>query len=168
MAAAAVVILGILGCIAIGVVSMLGAMMGGSSDDGSDDCTSPVDVAPASMSGAGTRGLSAAQLAHAGTVVTEGRRLGVPTQGIVIALAVASQESHFTIYANDGKGSDITVLQAGVNQSLDLPHEAVGSDHGSVGIFQQQWPWWGNLPDLMDPAKSADKFYAALSKVPAW
>jgi murein DD-endopeptidase MepM/ murein hydrolase activator NlpD len=168
MAAAAVVILGILGCIAIGVVSMLGAMMGGSSDDGSDDCTSPVDVAPASMSGAGTRGLSAAQLAHAGTVVTEGRRLGVPTQGIVIALAVASQESHFTIYANDGKGSDITVLQAGVNQSLDLPHEAVGSDHGSVGIFQQQWPWWGNLPDLMDPVKSADKFFAALSKVPAW
>ncbi len=70
---------------------------------------------------------------------------------ILIALAVASQESRFTNYANDGRGSDISFLQTGISASLRLPHEAVGSDHGSVGVFQQQWPWWGTLPDLMNP-----------------
>lgn len=51
---------------------------------------------------------------------------------------------------------------------LALPHEAVGSDHGSVGVFQQQWPWWGTLADLMDPTKSAGKFYESLLEVPGW
>ncbi len=166
--AAALAIVAILGCLAIGVVSMFGAMMGLSTDSGSGGCASEVQAAPMAVGGAGARGLGAAQRANAGTVITEGRRLGVPSQGIVIALAVASQESRFTNYANDGKGPDITVLQSGVSQSLDLPHEAVGSDHGSVGIFQQQWPWWGDLQDLMDPATSADKFYAALLKVHGW
>lgn len=48
------------------------------------------------------------------------------------------------------------------------PHEAVGTDHGSLGIFQQQWPSWGSMRDLMDPAASAGTFYDALTKVPGW
>ena len=62
----------------------------------------------------------------------------------MIALATASQESGFTNYANDGRGSDLAFDQLGIERSLLLPHEAVGTDHGSVGVFQQQWPWWGN------------------------
>ena len=42
--------------------------------------------------------------------------------------------------------------------SLRLPHD-VGTDHGSVGVFQQQWPWWGSLTEPMTPATAARKFY---------
>src|SRR3954451_19577210 len=111
-------------------------------------CTS--DPARSGIPASATRvgGLSAAQLANAGAVIAEGRRRRVPTQAVVIALAVASQESNFTNYANDGRGSDLDFFQAGIQRSLALPHEAVGTDHGSLGIFQQQWPWWGTMADL--------------------
>jgi murein DD-endopeptidase MepM/ murein hydrolase activator NlpD len=86
----------------------------------------------------------------------------------VIALAVARQESNFTNYANDGKGHDLGALQHGIEASLDLPHEGVGSDHGSLGVFQQQWPWWGSIQDLMTPSTAAEKFYKALLAIPDW
>ncbi|WP_148573450.1 peptidoglycan DD-metalloendopeptidase family protein [Nocardioides caldifontis] len=108
------------------------------------------------------------QLANAGTVIAVGNRMGVPRRGIVVALAVASQESRFRNYANDGEGGDLLIIQQGIEASLGLPHEAVGTDHGSLGIFQQQWPWWGTMRDLMEPAVAAEKFYTALLGVPGW
>lgn len=113
-------------------------------------------------------GLTEDQLANAAAVIQEGRRRAVPDQGIVIALATALQESGLRIYANDGLGGDLAADQVGIARSLDLPHEAVGTDHGSLGIFQQQWPWWGDMNALMDPSQSASLFYAALSHVPNW
>ena len=101
-------------------------------------------------------------------MVDAGRAERIPVRGIVIALAVASQESGFKVYANDGHGGDLAPDQRGVAASLELAHDAVGSDHGSLGLFQQQWPWWGSLGDLMDPATSARIFYTALLKVPRW
>ena len=58
-------------------------------------------------------GLTSSQLANAGAIIEEGNRLHVPARGIVIALAMASQESHFTNYANDGKGGDLISIQHG-------------------------------------------------------
>ena len=121
---------------------------------------------PAAVSSAS--GLTDDQLAHASAVIAEGRRRSVPDQGIVIALATALQESGLRIYANDGLGGDLAADQQGISRSLDLPHEAVGTDHGSLGIFQQQWPWWGDMSELTDPTRSAGLFYAALSQVPNW
>jgi len=112
--------------------------------------------------------LNPAQLQHAATIIAVGRTSGVPDQGKVIALATALQESRLRVYANDGLGEDLEPDQRGVGASLQLPHEAVGSDHGSLGIFQQQWPWWGSVGDLMDPATSAGLFYTALSGVAGW
>ena len=51
---------------------------------------------------------------------------------------------------------------------MSLPHEAVGTDHGSLGVFQQQWPWWGTMTELMTPSTAARKFYRALLSRPAW
>src|SRR4051794_15013356 len=96
-----------------------------------------------SVEARGVGGLTSSQLANATAIITEGIHLRVPTQGIVIALAVANQESHFTNYAKDGKGGDLLSIQSGIAASLHFPHEAVGTDHGSLGVFQQQWPWWG-------------------------
>ena len=110
--------------------------------------------------------LTPAQLANAGAIIAEGRRRGVPAQGIVIALATASQESHFTNYANDGRGGDLAVYQRGIEQSLQLPHEAVGTDHGSLGSLPAAVALVGTMRDLMDPTMAAGKFYDALLKVP--
>lgn len=117
---------------------------------------------------ASTAGLAEDQLRHAGIIIAVGRERGVPAKGIVIALATALQESRLRIYANDGLGGDLAPDQQGIQASLNLPHDALGTDHGSLGIFQQQWPWWGSMQQLMDPATSAGLFYVALSRVPGW
>lgn len=122
----------------------------------------------ATYNGPGVAGLSQLQMSRAAAIVAEGRQMGIPDRGIVVALATASQESHFQVYANDGQGGDLKADQAGIAASLNIPHDAVGTDHGSLGVFQQQWPWWGTMQELMDPAMSAQKFYNALLKVPNW
>src|SRR3954451_10632226 len=118
--------------------------------------------------GPAARNLTAGQRRNAAAIITTGRRRRLPDQAIVVALAVASQESRFTNYANDGRGGDLVWSQAGIARSLSLPHEAVGSDHGSLGVFQQQWPWWGSMRELMTPAIAAGKFYDSLTQVPGW
>lgn len=80
--------------------------------------------------GTSTDELTREQLANAATIVSVGLRMRVPRQGIVVALATAHQESRFLNYANDGIGFDLSVDQRGIDKSLDLPHQAVGSDHG--------------------------------------
>lgn len=145
-------------------VLMFLVVLGGTDQPGAD-CAPGGSVVLAADS---RRLLSEDQLTNAATVVAVGNRLGVPRRGLVVALAVAHQESGFLNYANDGLGGDLSVFQGGIARSLDLPHQAVGSDHGSLGIFQQQWPWWGSMEQLMDPRVAAQKFYDALLKVPHW
>ena len=154
------------GGIFVGSLFLLSAMMGSVPDE-SSGCDTMLAGSTQSVANATQVGdLTPAQLANASAIIQDGRRRHIPLQGIVVALATASQESHFTNYANDGRGNDLAFYQQDVAQSLQLPHEAVGSDHGSVGVFQQQWPWWGTLSDLMDPTKSAGKFYESLLEVP--
>ncbi|RYU14793.1 peptidoglycan DD-metalloendopeptidase family protein [Nocardioides iriomotensis] len=154
----------------LGVFALLGTLLGLPLfiNDDVESCNGP-DVSLASPSQVESlRELSEPQLANAATIIGVGYRLGVSRKGIVVALAVAHQESGFLNYANDGRGGDLIFLQAGIEDSLGLPHQAVGSDHGSLGVFQQQWPWWGSMEELMDPAKAAEKFYRALLKVRGW
>jgi murein DD-endopeptidase MepM/ murein hydrolase activator NlpD len=135
-----------------------------------DNCAAPqpdVDLA-VDTTDPTAAGLSAVQLENAATVIAVGNRMSIPRHGLVVALAVANQESRFLNYANDGQGGDLRFDQIGIAASLDLPHQAVGTDHGSLGIFQQQWPWWGTMTELMDPATAAAKFYDALVQVPGW
>jgi murein DD-endopeptidase MepM/ murein hydrolase activator NlpD len=139
-----------------------------SADNPGCDGSGPAAVLAGDPAGAGSDGLDAAQSANATTVVNQGMRLHIADRGIVVALATASQESGFRNYANDGRGGDLLFSQAGIAASLRLAHDAVGSDHGSLGIFQQQWPWWGTMHDLMTPAVAAAKFYHALSQVAGW
>jgi hypothetical protein len=101
-------------------------------------------------------GLTRNQWEHAKTIVATGRRMGVPRRGLVVAVATGMQESKLRMYAN-----------AKVPASLDLPHTHVGSDHDSVGLFQQR-PNWGSVADRMNPVESAERFYAALREIPGW
>ena len=142
---------------------MVMVLIGGQADI-EELCGPESDVALA----AGSTDLDQAQLENASAVIAEGRRLEVPERAILVALAVAHQESGFRNYANDGVGGDLEADQQGIEASMELPHDAVGTDHGSLGVFQQQWPWWGSMPELMDPTTAARKFYSALLEVPGW
>ena len=170
-------LLAALGVAATGGASAAGVCAAGS---GTDDARGLLDAeevpwAQAALvvnggppaSGPGTA-LGGAQRRVAEQIITEGRRQQIPDQGIVIALAVASQESRFQVYANDGRGTDLRPEQRKIARSLAFPHDAVGTDHGSLGPFQQQWPWWGTMQQLMDPTTSAGRFYADLVKIPGW
>lgn len=70
-------------------------------------------------------------------------------------------------------------MQANANNplSLTLPHDRVGSDKDSLGLYQQRTKWWfetaGDSEDervrtLMDATRSSRLFFAALQRVPNW
>src|SRR6188472_235269 len=111
----------------VGSLFLLSAMMGSVPDESSGCDTVLAGSTPSGDAATQVGDLTPAQLANASAIIQEGRRRRVPLQGIVIALATASQESHFTNYANDGRGNDLAFYQQDVAQSLQLPHEAVSS-----------------------------------------
>lgn len=154
--------------IGIAVLATMTLMMGGSTMMFATPCVGQSSVIPANGSIAGqTRGLDEKRAAYAREVIRAGRQMGISDYGIVIALATVAQESNFQMWANDGTGR-LKADQGGVVESLSYPHDRVGNDHGSVGLFQQQFPWWGSLAQLMDPGESARIFYAKLVQVPGW
>ena len=98
-------------------------------------------------------------------IIAEGRRARtdgpdylqhpvMSARGIVIALATGIVESNLKMYASHADP-----------ESLNYPHEAIGSDANSVGVFQQRAPWWGTVADRMDVARSAAMFYSKLAKL---
>ncbi|MEU8125688.1 M23 family metallopeptidase [Micromonospora sp. NPDC049049] len=96
------------------------------------------------------------QVRNAAIIIKVGQDMGVPSRGWVVALATAMQESALRNLANSG-----------VPESLALPHEGVGADHDSLGLFQQR-PGWGSVAERLNPAYAARKFYEKLVKVGSW
>jgi peptidoglycan hydrolase-like protein with peptidoglycan-binding domain len=99
-------------------------------------------------------GLNKTQFGHAEAIVAAVKARGLPERAARIAIEVGLTESGLRVYANRN-----------VPASLKLPHEAVGDDHLSVGIFQQQTPMWGACADCMGVATSTAKFLNALGEV---
>ncbi|MBM0237542.1 peptidase M23 [Micromonospora sp. ATA32] len=111
----------------------------------------PVDPAPVA-------GLDQVQMNNAKAIVRAGRDMGVPRRALVIAVATAMQESNLYNFASG-------VLP----ESQNYPHQAVGWDHDSVGLFQQRSSsGWGPVGSLMDPGFAARQFLSALLAVPGW
>lgn len=103
-------------------------------------------------------GLDQQQMDNAALIVKQGRAQGMPDRALVIAVATAMQESDL-----------YNIASSAVPSSLQLPHQGVGSDHDSVGLFQQRASQgWGTVAQLMDPSSSARLFYSALSQVQGW
>lgn len=101
-------------------------------------------------------GFSGPQLAYAAAIVAAGVEMGAPQRAQVIAVATAMQEASLLMYANSGDAA-----------SLALPHDRVGNDHDSVGLFQQR-PGWGPVEVRMDAKASAKLFYDKLLALPGW
>lgn len=128
---------------------------------------------------------------HVRTIIGVGKAMSIPEKGQIIAITTALVESSLKNYANDGvynttrNPADATLAEptnilAFISKSIGFPHDAVGSDATSVGIFQQQ-AWWGsvgnstweNNPDatitrLMDPTFQAQKFYDRMLTIANW
>ena len=103
-------------------------------------------------------GLSDSQMANAVAIIEAGEDKGLGRDAWAVALATAMQESKLKNYAN-----------VNVPESYDFNHQAEGSDHDSVGLFQQRpSSGWGSVEELMDPKTSASKFYGSLKKVKNW
>jgi murein DD-endopeptidase MepM/ murein hydrolase activator NlpD len=85
----------------------------------------------------------AEQVGHAATIANVGIHMGVPTRGLVIAVATAIQES------------DLRNITGGLDDS--------------TGLFQQRpSQGWGTAEQLRDPVYAAGKFYEKLLTVPGW
>ncbi|MEU1396277.1 peptidase M23 [Micromonospora zamorensis] len=111
----------------------------------------PTDPAPVA-------GLDEDQMENAEAIVRAGRKMGVPRRGLVIAVATAMQESNL-----------YNVASGVLPESQDYPHQGVGWDHDSVGLFQQRSSsGWGPVGRLMDPEFATRQFLAALEQVPGW
>jgi hypothetical protein len=75
---------------------------------------------------------------NAQIIVDVGRSLGVPDQGIVVALAAAAQESGLK----------------------NVPH----GDSDSLGLFQQRpSQGWGTVDEVLDPVRAATGFYGGVA-----
>jgi LAS superfamily LD-carboxypeptidase LdcB len=81
-------------------------------------------------------------------------------------------------YANDGtstlvgsaEGRQLNDAERAVaRESLKYPHDKVGNNLDSIGLFQQRpMSGWGAPEDLIDPVKSSGLFFDRLVKVPGW
>jgi hypothetical protein len=119
---------------------------------------STTSAKPKATRAAPVAGLSRAQMDNAATIVKVGVSMGLPRRGLIVAICTAMQESDLYNLASD-------VLP----ESFDYPHQGSGSDHDSVGLFQQRTSTgWGTVEELMTPATSARRFYEALLAVPGW
>jgi hypothetical protein len=103
-------------------------------------------------------GLSQTQMNNAMAIVKVAEQKGMGERGAVIALATAMQESQL-----------LNLASTAVPESENYHHEGSGSDHDSVGLFQQRsTSGWGEVKDLMTPSYSAGAFLDALKQVPNW
>jgi len=110
------------------------------------------------MTSAADLSLTPNQFRYAQAIITTVGQRQLVKRVAVLAIETAITESGLQMYANGNNA-----------ESLKLPHDAVGWDHGSVGLFQQQVGGapnstanWGTTQELMDPRISCGKFLDAL------
>ena len=141
---------GPLAAVAVLVLVFGVTVVGGVLDANAAQLSAPVCASTGSVSG-----LTDAQAQNARTVVAVAvGRAGA--RAALIALMVGLAESHLLVLSN----STVTAGQG-------LPFQGVGSDHDSLGIFQQR-AGWGSAAQRMDPVVSTNLFLDALTSSPAW
>lgn len=105
--------------------------------------SNPTLCAPGGSPGTGLTGYDADQMTNAATIVSVGAQLNVPTQGHVVAIAAALQESGL--------------------------HNLNHGDRDSLGLFQERpSQGWGSPTQIMNPTYAATQFYRHLLTVPGW
>jgi cell wall-associated NlpC family hydrolase len=88
----------------------------------------------------GGTSFTAEQLKNAAIIASVGKQVGATQRDIVTALTTAMTES-------------------------TLHNYTTAVDHASLGLFQQQPPWWGTPEQIIDPVYASKKFYSALMSI---
>ncbi len=115
-------------------------------------------VAPTPAVVAPVAGLDQAQMNNAKRIVDVGRSMGLPQRAWVIAVACAMQESNL-----------YNLASTALPESYNYENEGSGSDHDSVGLFQQRpSSGWGSVRQIMNPEYAATQFYQGLVRVSGW
>jgi hypothetical protein len=122
--------------------------------------------------------LDAAQERNAKIITAVAHARGLGDNGAAIGVAAALAESTLYNFANDGSSMEYDALQgrrltdnerAVARQSMAYPHDEVGNNLDSVGLFQQRpMTGWGPPQTLMDPVLSTGLFFDHLVQVPHW
>ena len=99
--------------------------------------------------------LSAVQAQNARTIASVASARG-GRNAVLISLIVALAESDLRLLGNP------EVVEAAI-----IPHQGIGRDHDSVGLFQQR-AGWGSAAARMDPVTSTNAFLDALFAVDGW
>lgn len=111
-------------------------------------------IVPSGLSATNVNGesvtLTQQQLTRAATVIAVGKSEEVPARGQLIAIMTALTESSLRVLSST----------RAYPQSVTVPNDGDGSDHDSVGLFQQRpAAGWGTVENLMDPVWSSRAFY---------
>jgi len=127
---------------------------------------------------ASASGLDSAQERNARIIIGVATARGLGGAGAAIGVAAALAESSLYNDANDGtstlvgtvEGRQLTAAERPVaRESLDYPHDRVGDNLDSIGLFQQRpMSGWGPPRELIDPATSAGLFFDRLVQIPGW
>jgi hypothetical protein len=155
---AAIAVLLAPGAAVLGVATLVSPAAAGSGScmwDG--DAAASLGVAgtvPSSLTVTNTNGetvtLSKQQLTRAATIIAVGHNDRIPVRGQLIAIMTALTESSLRVLSNT----------SAYPTSAGIPHDGDGSDHDSVGLFQQRpAAGWGTVENLMDPVWSSRAFY---------
>lgn len=168
---------------ALGVMILLAASVGGSQTaqmENNDSLNGGCSSTTSKQTGAQDSGASDDDKVNKNvrTIIGIGKGLGISETGIKIALVTAIKESGIRNLANDGvHGSEDNGGQwpdAGADhylsiakQSMDVPNDGSGTDHDSVGIYQQRISYWwagadndpNTVTSMMDPQYQATVFY---------
>lgn len=128
--------------LAVGFVGFLAAVSSAASEDtGSGDVRS--SCLPAGVAQVDAAEFTPTQVSNAAVIVSVGKRMGVPPEGWVIAVATAIQES-----------------------GLRNLHRG---DLDSLGLFQQRpSAGWGTPEQITNPTYAATQFYEHLLALPNW
>ena len=123
-------------------------------------------------------GLEPAQELNAAIITGVALVRGLGPAGAGIGVAVALAESTLFNYANDGtstlvgsaEGRQLNDIERAVaRESLAFPHDKVGNNLDSIGLFQQRpMTGWGTPAQLIDPATAAGLFFDRLQQVTGW
>lgn len=113
---------------------------------------------PDSLSATNTNGetvtLNQQQLTRAAAIIATGQSENIPARGQMIAIMTSLTESSLRVLSNVGA----------YPESANIPNDGDGSDHDSVGLFQQRpAAGWGTVENLMDPVWSSRAFYGGPS-----
>jgi hypothetical protein len=151
-----------------------------SSSGDSDQASADISAARLDCSGltGHSNDLQPAQERNAKIITAVARTRGLADDAAAIGVSVALAETALMNTANDGTSELYDTLQgrklsfgelAVARRSMNYPHDSVGNNLDSIGLFQQRpMTGWGTPDRLIDPVVASELFFDELVKIPGW